>query len=141
MTICRDQGNAHPSAWPCSITRHFVEKGVQRGAAYEFAKAFEDWLNQRRETGKMKVVLIPMPRDVLLRALVHGKVDFVMAQVTVRPELQALVDFTNPTRRNVSEVVVTGPGSPAIASVDDLSGKEVFARTHSNFHASLMALN
>jgi membrane-bound lytic murein transglycosylase MltF len=90
---------------------------------------------------KINVVLIPMPRDVLLPALIHGKVDFVMAQVTVRPELQALVDFTTPTRKNVSEVVVTGPGSPAIASVDDLSGKEVFARKHSNFHASLVALN
>jgi membrane-bound lytic murein transglycosylase MltF len=124
-------------------TFYFVEKGVQRGAAYEFAKAFEDWINEKLKTGntKINVVLIPMPRDVLLPALVHGKIDFVMAQVTVRPELQALVDFTNPTRKNVREVVVTGPGSPAIASVDDLSGKEVYTRKHSNFHASLVALN
>ena len=64
-----------------------------------------------------------------------------MAQVTVRPELQAIVDFTSPTRTNVSEVVVTGPGAPAIASVDDLSGKEVYARKDSSVWQSLVALN
>jgi membrane-bound lytic murein transglycosylase MltF len=124
-------------------TFYFAEKGVQRGAAYEFAKAFEDWLNEKLETGnrKVNVALMAMPRDLLAPALIDGKVDFVMAQVTVRPELQALVDFTNPTRKNVSEVVVTGPGAPAIASVDDLSGQAVYARKDSNFYASLVALN
>jgi membrane-bound lytic murein transglycosylase MltF len=124
-------------------TFYFAEKGVQRGACAEFAKALEDWLNEKLETGhaKVNVALMAMPRDQLARALLDGKVDFVMAQVTVRPELQALMDFTNDTRTNVSEVVVTGPGAPAIASVDDLSGQEVFARKDSNFHASLLALN
>jgi membrane-bound lytic murein transglycosylase MltF len=124
-------------------TFYFAEKGVQRGVCYEFAKAFEDWLNQKLKTGhaKVNVALIPMPRDQLAQALLGGKIDFVMAQVTVRPELEALVDFTNDTRTNVSEVVVTGPGAPAIASVDDLSGQEVFVRKHSNFYASLVALN
>jgi membrane-bound lytic murein transglycosylase MltF len=82
-----------------------------------------------------------MPRDQLASALLGGKVDLVMAQVTVRPELQKLMDFTNDTRTNVSEVVVTGPGAPAIDSVDDLSGQAVYTRKHSNFYASLVALN
>ena len=55
-----------------------------------------------------------------------------MAQLTVTPERQELVDFTNPTRTNVNEVVVTGPGAPAIASLDDLSGKKVFVRKGSS---------
>jgi membrane-bound lytic murein transglycosylase MltF len=124
-------------------TFYFAEKGVQRGVCYEFAKVFEDWLNKKLATGnaKISVVLMPMPRDQLAPALLGGKVDFVMAQVTVRPELQKLVDFTNDTRTNVSEVVVTGPGAPPIASVDDLAGQEVFARKYSNFYASLVALN
>ena len=124
-------------------TFYFADKGVQRGICYEFAKAFEDWLNETQKTGnaKISVALMPMPRDQLARALLDGKVDFVMAQVTVRPELQALVDFTNDTRTNVSEVVVTGRGAPPIDSVDDLSGQEVFTRKGSNFYASLLALN
>jgi membrane-bound lytic murein transglycosylase MltF len=37
--------------------------------------------------------------------------------------------------------VVTGPGTPAMASVEDLSGKEVFARENSSQYESLVALN
>jgi membrane-bound lytic murein transglycosylase MltF len=124
-------------------TFYFAEKGVQRGAAYEYATAFEDWVNQKdkKPTAKINVVLMAMPRDLLASALLDGKIDFALAQVTIRPELQALMDFSNPTRKNVSEVVVTGPGGPAITSVDDLSGQEVYARKDSNFWVSLVALN
>jgi len=124
-------------------TFYFVDNGVQRGVAYEFGRAFEDELNKKLKTGnaRISVVFMPLPRDLLARALMEGKVDLVVAQVTVRPELQALVDFTNPTRTNVSEVVVTGPGAPAIGSEDDLSGRDVYARRDSKYYASLEALN
>jgi membrane-bound lytic murein transglycosylase MltF len=126
-----------------SRTFYFVDKGVQRGAIYEYGKLFEDELNKKLKTGntRINVIFVPLPRDLLGRALTEGKVDLVLAQVTIRPELQALVNFTNPTRTNVSEVVVTGPGASAIASADDLSGKDVFARTDSKYYASLVALN
>ena len=51
------------------------------------------------------------------------------------------MDFTNPTRKNVNQIVVTGPGAPAIASVDDLAGQEVFVRKSSTYYESLLALN
>jgi ABC-type amino acid transport substrate-binding protein len=94
----------------------------------------EDELNERRKTGNLKVAFwfVPLPRDRLLPALVDGKVELVIAQLTVTPERQQLVDFTYPTRRNVDEVVATGPGAPAIASVDDLAGREVFVRKSSS---------
>jgi membrane-bound lytic murein transglycosylase MltF len=41
----------------------------------------------------------------------------------------------------VNEIVVTGPGSPPIQSVDDLSGKEVFVRLSSSYFQSLWSLN
>jgi membrane-bound lytic murein transglycosylase MltF len=124
-------------------TFYFVERGEQRGVAYELGKAFEDDINRtiRRSGEKVSVYFVPLPRDLLSSALTEGKVDLVAAQVTIRPELEALVDFTNPTRTNVSEVVVTGPGGPAIASVDDLSGREVYARKDSKYYQSLLALN
>jgi ABC-type amino acid transport substrate-binding protein len=104
---------------------------------------FEDKLNQQFKTGNERVyiVLLAMPHDALLPALAAGKLDIVVAQLTDTPERRKLVDFRNPTRRNVNEVVVTGPGSPAIVSVDDLSGKRVFVRKSSSFYASLQALN
>jgi membrane-bound lytic murein transglycosylase MltF len=126
-----------------SRTLYFVDKGVQRGGIYEYGKLMEDELNKRRKTGNLKVVFwfVPLPRDQLIPALVDGKVDVVMAGVTDTPELRKLVDFTKPTRKNVDEVVVTGPGAPAIASVDDLSGQEVYVRKSSAYYGSLLALN
>ena len=125
-------------------TFYFVDKGVQRGVAYEMAQAFEEQLNRKLKTTdatRVHVFFVSLPRDLLAPALLEGRVDAVVAQVTVRPELQALVDFTDPTRTNVSEVVVCGPGAPALASVDDLAGKEVYARKDSKYWESLVSLN
>jgi membrane-bound lytic murein transglycosylase MltF len=126
-----------------SRTNYFVEKGVQRGVAYEYAKLMEDELNKARKTGNLRVVFwcVPLPRDQLLPALLDGKIDFVIAQAAIRPDLAKLVDFTHPTRKDVDELVVTGPGAPSIASVQDLSGQEVFVRKSSNYYRSLVELN
>lgn len=103
----------------------------------------EDLLNKRLKTGNLKVhvVLLPMPRDVLLPALNAGQVDIVIAQLTVTPARLKLVDFSNPSRRNINEIVVTGPGAPAVASVEDLSGKQVFVRKTSSYYESLQEVS
>ena len=124
-------------------THYFIDKGEQRGAAYESLLNFEEALNARLKTGLLRVhvAVVPLPRDMLIPALTEGKLDLVAAQLTVTPERQKLVDFSNPTRSDVSEIVVTGPGSAAVSSPDDLSGREVFVRTSSSYHDSLLALN
>ena len=124
-------------------THYFIDEGQERGLAYESLKQFETDLNADLKTGNLKVhvVIVPMSRDQLYPALAGGKVDMVAAMVTVRPELEKLVAFSVPTRTNVSEVVVTGPGAPPIASVDDLAGQEVFVRKASVYHESLTRLN
>ena len=128
---------------PYSRTFYYIDNGVQRGLSYELAKTFEDELNKTHKTGntRIHVVLLPIPRDQLASALTEGKIDVVAAQVTIRPELQALVDFTDPTRTNIREVVVTALGAPAIASVDDLAGKDVYTRKDSKYYQSLVSLN
>jgi len=125
-------------------TYYFVDNGVQRGVVYDYGVLMEQRLNahfKTRASNKIHVYFVPLPREMLLSALVRGKVDLVAAQVTVRPEVQKYVDFTDPTRTNVSQVVVTGPGAPAIDSVDDLSGQDVFVRDKSSYQDSLLALN
>ena len=129
---------------PYNRTFYFVDQGVQRGVSFEIGRAFEDELNKKLKTTgatKVHVVFVVLPRDQLAQALTKGLVDIVAAQVTVRPELLPRVDFSNPTRKNISEVVVTGPGAPSVGSTDDLSGKEVWVRKNSSYHASLIALN
>lgn len=130
-------------AVPYSRTQYFIDHGVQRGMSYEYGQLFEEELNKQRNTGNLKinVVFLPLPRDMLLPALNEGRVDMVVAQLTVTPERQKLVDFTNPTRTGVNEVVVTGPGSPPITSPDQLSGNHVFVRKSSSYYQSLEKLN
>jgi membrane-bound lytic murein transglycosylase MltF len=130
-------------AVPFNRSFYFVDKGVQRGLAYEYLVLFEEQLNKKLNTGNLKVFVapIPMPRDMLFPALQSGKVDLVVAQLTVTPERQKLVDFSEPTRRNVSEVVVTAPGEAPVSAPGDLSGREVFVRKTSSYFESLQALN
>ena len=108
-------------------THYFIDKGQERGLTYEALNSFENDLNADLKTGNLKVhvLIVPMSRDLLAPSLLNGKVDMIAAMVTVRPELEAIAAFSEPTRTNVSQVVVTGPGAPAIASVDDLAGQAV----------------
>ena len=124
-------------------THYFIDKGQQRGLAYESIKLFEDDLNADLKTGNLKVhvAAVPLSRDQLASALLTGKVDLIAAMLTVTPERRALAAFSEPTRTNVSEVVVTGPGAPPIATLDDLAGQEVFVREQSIYAESLAALN
>jgi membrane-bound lytic murein transglycosylase MltF len=124
-------------------THYFIDKGQERGVTYESLKLFENDLNTDLKTGNLKVhvVIVPMTRDQLYPALASGKVDMVAAMVTVTPEREKLAAFSEPTRTNVSEVVVTGPGAPPIAVVDDLAGQEVFVRRGSIYQETLTRLN
>jgi membrane-bound lytic murein transglycosylase MltF len=132
-----------------SKTIYFVDKGVTHGLAVDIARQFEDSLNRKliaegklkNKNLKVRVVFIPVHRDQLLPGLVAGKGDIAAANLTITPERQKLVDFTAAGLTNVSEVVVTGPASPKVASLDDLSGKQVFVRKTSSYYEHLLALN
>ncbi len=128
---------------PFNRTFYFVDKGTQRGLSYEYLMMFEEALNKKLKTRNLKihVVLLPLSADALIPALRAGKIDMVVAQLTVTPARQELVAFSVPTRKNVDEVVVTGPGAPPISSPEDLSGREVFVRRTSSYYESLVALN
>ena len=106
-------------------THYFIDRGQERGLTYEALKLFETDLNTDLKTGNLKVhvLIVPMSRDLLAPSLLKGTVDMIAAMVTVRPELEAIAAFSEPTRTNVSEVVVTGPGAPTIATADDLAGR------------------
>ena len=132
-----------------SKTTYFVDKGVLRGTVVEYGRLFEDELNRKlaaekklkNKNLKVRLLFIPVRRDELLSGLVAGKGDIAAAGLTITPESQKRVDFTAAGMSNVDEVVVSGPASPNVATVDDLSGKEVFVRKSSSYYQSLVALN
>jgi membrane-bound lytic murein transglycosylase MltF len=126
-----------------SKTFYFTDKGTERGATYDWFRLFQEDLNKKqgKKHIKVRVFFVPVARDQLLPALVAGKGDIAAANLTITPERQKLVDFSAPGYPNVSEVVLSGPASPKLSSVDDLAGKEVFVRKASSYYESLVALN
>jgi membrane-bound lytic murein transglycosylase MltF len=129
---------------PYSKTQYFIDKGVPRGIVQDAAVMLEKTLNKKLKTtnaNKLVVVVVPTSRDALYESLVKGRGDIIAAGVTVTPERQKLVDFTIATKRNVSEIVVTGPGAPPLAAVGDLAGREVAVRAGSIQFESLQTLN
>jgi membrane-bound lytic murein transglycosylase MltF len=132
-----------------SKTFYFIDKGVQRGAVHDIGRAFVDDLNkklardkkQKQKHLKVQALFIPVARGDLLPALAAGKGDIVMSNLTVTDERRKLFDFSDPLYKNASEVVVSGPASPVVSSVDELAGKQVFVRKSSSYHESLVALN
>jgi membrane-bound lytic murein transglycosylase MltF len=126
-----------------SKTQYFIDRGTPRGTAYDQGKLFEEALNKTFAAGNLKlhVQFVPLSRNELLPALLEGKGDIVMADLTVTPERAKIVDFVDPWIAGVQEIVVTSPKSPAIASLDDLSGKDVFVRESSSYYQSLVKLN
>ncbi len=129
---------------PYSKTHYFIDKGVPRGAIQDAAVQLETALNKQFKTGTanlIHVAVIPTSRDQLLDALQRGRGDIIAAGITMTPEREKIVDFTVATRSNIKEIIVTGPGAPALASVDDLAGKEIAVRNGSIQFESLQKLN
>lgn len=73
--------------------------------------------------------------------LTAGLVDILMGGIAITQERQKIADFSDPIFTDVKEIVVTGPDSPRITSVDDLAGKEVFVRKTSAYWEHLERLN
>ncbi len=128
---------------PYSKTLFFIDRGRQLGVVAEFGQAFETWLNKHHARGHLRlhVAFIPVPREDLINALRDGVGDIVAANLTITPERQSLVDFADPWMRNVQELVVTGPKAPALASMDDLAGRDIRVRMSSSYASHLSAIS
>ena len=126
-----------------SKTFYFLDGAQQRGITYEAMREFERFLNKRlgRRKQKIHVVLIPVRRDELISSVAEGTADIAAANLTVTPERQKLVDFSDAVIDSVKEVIVTGASGPQLASLDDLSGREVHIRESSSYYESLTRLN
>jgi membrane-bound lytic murein transglycosylase MltF len=90
---------------------------------------------------KVHVIAIPVARDQLLPMLLSGQGDIAVAMLTVTPERRKVVDFSSPLASGIREVLVTGPGAAPVASVDELSGRQVYLRPSSSYAEHAAALN
>jgi membrane-bound lytic murein transglycosylase MltF len=132
---------------PFSRSLYFSDKGRERGLAVELVRDFERYLNVKyaKVLGKrpLTIYVLPATRDRLLPDLEAGLADIAVGNLTITDERLKVADFVpgDDGRRTISEIVVTGPGSPELARVDDLSGKTVHLRKASSYYESLERLN
>lgn len=128
---------------PYSKTIYFVDMGRQFGTAVTFGLELEKSLNKdrKKQIDHVHVVFVPMPRDRLLDALNEGYGDIIIANLTVTGERLEKVDFTDPLYGEAEEVLVASPDSPAVASLDELSGQHIAVRASSSYHEHLLARN
>ena len=124
-------------------TNFFYDGPQPRGITYEALKEFEKFLNTKLNTGDKPVhmVFIPVSREDGIRRMQDGRGDIAASNIAIIPELQEFVDFSDPVREGAKEVIVSGRTVPQIASIDDLSGKEIFVRRVSRYWANLERLN
>jgi membrane-bound lytic murein transglycosylase MltF len=127
-----------------SLGQYFLDGATQRGATYEVLAAFENYLNAElgRRHVKVGVLIIPVQRDELIPALERGLGDLAAANLTITEGRLEKVDFSDPLVTEVRELVVTGPAAPwTLATVDDLSGRQLCVRRSSSYWESLAKLN
>ncbi len=124
-------------------TNFFISDGHLVGYEYALLKDYEKFLNTQINDKDLQVGLefIPVARDDLIPNLLNGYGDLAAAGLTITPDRQAKVAFTDPYLTGIDEIVVTHAGSSQLEDVFDLSGKTVFIRKSSSYYQSLIDLN
>jgi membrane-bound lytic murein transglycosylase MltF len=117
----------------------FYDKGRPQGISYEALEEFQRFVNTEYKTGALKVNVsyIPVRPEQLESALLEGVGDVIAYGVIVTPERAKKVLFTTPIDSNVKEVVVGGPKTPPIMTIDDLSGQEVYVNPLTVYYDTL----
>jgi len=132
-------------AVPYGRTLFYHDRGRERGLTADTVRKFEEYLNNKYKKDLKKrpitVLLIPTTRDQLIPALLDGRADIAAGNITITEGRQAQIDFSVPIAKPFSEIIVTGPGAPALGTLDDLAGQEVFVRPATSYYESLTALN
>lgn len=125
------------------LGRYFLDGPQEKGLTYELFKMFENFANEKMDKKHIRVhvVFIPVARDKLIPGLLSGRGDIAAAGLTITPERDEVIDFSNPISRPLSEVLVTGPAAPQIDSLEDLAGQSIYVRASSSYRSSLDALN
>ena len=129
-----------------SKTTFFYDNGRPRGMAYDALVEFEKFLNRKLHphdrTGKEKihVVLVPSTPEKVASDLLNGYGDIIATAIYITEDRKEIADFV-PAASSKHDVIVSGPSSPALTGLGDLSGKQVYIFKESLAWEKLAALN
>ena len=122
-----------------------VDKGKKSGVMYEMMREFEKNIN-KHYPAKLKhltkhITFVPVSREELIPALLEGRGDIAVADIAITAKKKETIDFSDPFYKNVNEIIITGPASTEIKTLEDLSGKEIFAHPSSSYWEHLEEIN
>jgi membrane-bound lytic murein transglycosylase MltF len=124
-------------------TNFFIAAGHLRGFEYELCVELEKAIadSPGSDRPRVDVAFVPVALDELIPALVAGRGDVAAGALTITPERERLVAFTEPYVADVAQVVVSHRGAPPLASLDDLAGRGVCVAPGTSYLESLARLN
>lgn len=130
-------------AIPFGLTTYFLDGPDQRGLTYDLVVQFEQHLKKRldKAASRLTAVVLPTSRDRLLPMVRDGQADIAAGTLTITPARLAMVDFSDPLRSDVREVLVTGPAAPGVMTAADVVGLAVHVKRSSSFYEHLQELN
>ncbi len=129
---------------PSEIMFH-VDKGKKSGFVYDMMTLFEKQINKdfpsKTKHIKTHIIYIPVSKSKLIPGLIEGRGDIAVADIAITPKRKRRIDFSVPYADGVNVVAVTGPSSPSVKTIADLSGKEVYVQTSSSYYEYLQKKN
>jgi membrane-bound lytic murein transglycosylase MltF len=126
-----------------SRSNYFISQGDVRGFEVELMRKFERHLNRnsRSPIEEIHVVFIPRLFSDLISALENGEGDVAAAGITVTPEREKKVAFTEPYLHQVRELIVIHEDVDDIDTIDDIAGRKVLVRAGTSYITHLEELN
>ena len=121
----------------------FYDNGQPMGVMYDALRSLETYVNAKLKTDplKVEVTFVPVAANQIEAALTQGVGDLIAYATIVSPERAQQVAFTAPLETDVKQVIVTGPTSGTVSSLESLSGKEVYVNPLSTMYQNLLQLN
>jgi membrane-bound lytic murein transglycosylase MltF len=133
-------------AVPYDRTIYVNDKGVPRGLSVEVSKGFAKWVNTKY-AGQLKgkpvsLKLVPTIAPELLNSLSSGRADIAIGDIGLYEPIPNSQHFiVKHANRVEQEVLLTGPSSPPLQKIADLSGQTVYGSRNTNFQKTFSSLN
>jgi len=124
-------------------TDFFINQGQYRGVSAELLEAFDTFINQANKDKALKidVIFLPVYPDQLIPALLEGKGDIAVGNLTIIEERLEKIDFSKPFLTDVKQIVITNSKDPPLSSIEDLSGQKIHLRKSSSSYQNSLELN
>jgi len=128
---------------PLDRTNFFFAGNRLRGMEYELVHEFERELSKERAGNRpqIDIAYVPVAFDRLLPALIEGLGDVAAGGLTITPEREQQVAFSEPYLTGVAQIVVAHRDAPPLDSLDELAGRTVAVAAGSSYVGSLERLN